>query len=443
MRRLLVVLLAVGLLAACGDDDDGDGSAALAPQVTEAVEWYVGVLNGADPDATEYEARFAPSFRDQVALADFVAVSEQLRTVATDRWLVESLVAAGSEHHATGVLRSGGTAYSLSIQLEPDDPYRILGLLVSPVAPDVELGSLDELRDRVPSLAPSAGLLVAEVVDGSCRPLAEVDAGERVPIGSIFKLYVLGAVGQAVIDGTLSWDQPVTIRDELDSLPSGSTQDEPAGSTLPLEELARRMISVSDNTATDHLIDLVGREEVEAAQAALGHGDPSVNTPFLTTRELFLLKLARTDADRAAYVAASTDERRAQLAELTSQPLPDLRETSFLDPIANDTLEWFASPNELCGAHAGLAALAAQPGGEPIREILAVNPGLATDPSELSYVGFKGGSEPGVLALSWYLERADGRPFVLIATALDTEQPLDSSVEATYLAAVGLVGELP
>ena len=50
------------------------------------------------------------------------------------------------------------------------------------------------------------------------------------------------------------------IRDELDSLPSGTTQDEPPGTGLPVRELALRMIAMSDNTATDHLIDLVGRD---------------------------------------------------------------------------------------------------------------------------------------------------------------------------------------
>ena len=44
------------------------------------------------------------------------------------------------------------------------------------------------------------------------------------------------------------------------------------------------MIAISDNTATDHLIDLVGRDRVEAALTVFGHSDPAMTVPFLTTR---------------------------------------------------------------------------------------------------------------------------------------------------------------
>ncbi len=48
------------------------------------------------------------------------------------------------------------------------------------------------------------------------------------------------------------------VTDESKSLPSGVTQDNLAGMVLMVEELAERVISISDNTATDLLIQLVG-----------------------------------------------------------------------------------------------------------------------------------------------------------------------------------------
>ena len=48
-------------------------------------------------------------------------------------------------------------------------------------------------------------------------------------------------------------------------------QDWPPGAAVTVETLATLMISVSDNTATDTLIRLVGRERVEARLAASGH----------------------------------------------------------------------------------------------------------------------------------------------------------------------------
>ena len=76
----------------------------------------------------------------------------------------------------------------------------------------------------------------------------------------------------------------------------------------------------------------------------------------------------------------------------------------------------------LCRALAALKALSEQPGLEPVAEILSINPGVALDQEAWTYIGFKGGSEPGVLNLNWLLQRADGRWFVLTAGLNDTER---------------------
>ena len=64
------------------------------------------------------------------------------------------------------------------------------------------------------------------------------------------------------------------------------------------------MISVSDNTATDMLINLVGRSAVEAALTATGMASPALDRPFLTTREIFILKLDQWPALAKRYIAA-------------------------------------------------------------------------------------------------------------------------------------------
>jgi len=52
-----------------------------------------------------------------------------------------------------------------------------------------------------------------------------VNSNEVMSLGSVFELYVIGAVVATVGDGTISGDTPVTIEDTLDSLPSGDAQD--------------------------------------------------------------------------------------------------------------------------------------------------------------------------------------------------------------------------
>jgi hypothetical protein len=52
---------------------------------------------------------------------------------------------------------------------------------------------------------------------------------------------------------------------------------------------------------------------------------------------------------------------------------------------------------------------------ERVGSILRKNPGIPHDPKVWKSVGFKGGSEPGVMTLTLLLERTDGRWFVLSA----------------------------
>jgi beta-lactamase class A len=48
----------------------------------------------------------------------------------------------------------------------------------------------------------------------------------------MFKLFVLGAVAKQVQAQRVSWTQPIVIRDDLKSLPSGVLQNDPDGTTV-------------------------------------------------------------------------------------------------------------------------------------------------------------------------------------------------------------------
>jgi hypothetical protein len=74
-----------------------------------------------------------------------------------------------------------------------------------------------------------------------------------------------------------------------------------------------------------------------------------------------------------------------------------------------------------------------------------VNPGMQVDAARWPYVGFKGGSEPGVLQLTWLLRRADDRWFVLSMTVDDPTSAADHALAAVGLAqgALGLLATTP
>ena len=125
-------------------------------------------------------------------------------------------------------------------------------------------------------------------------------------VASAFKLYVLGALAQAVAEGRASWQEQLAISNEHKSLPSGGMGALAAGTRRSLRYFAEQMISVSDNTAADHLIARLGRGAVEKQLVALGNHTATLDEPFLTTREIFALKLA------ASPRAASRLRKRGQ-----------------------------------------------------------------------------------------------------------------------------------
>jgi beta-lactamase class A len=265
-------------------------------------------------------------------------------------------------------------------------------------------------------VAPRVGFLAAEIGDGRCEPVHGYYEDERLAIASTFKLYVLAELARQVQAGEVAWDEQVTVREELRSMPSGDTAFDPAGTALTVETLALRMIRDSDNTATDHLIDRLGRERVEAAFAEFGHEAPELNVPLLLTRELFVFKMYADPALVEEYLDAPDDEQRRILADDVAPVAVNPRNWGhWVGPEWVDRLEWFASPLELCRLLAHLDALADEPELGPLRRILGGNRGGVFGPRAWPFAGFKGGYEAGVVNATWLLERADGRTFVVTA----------------------------
>jgi beta-lactamase class A len=188
------------------------------------------------------------------------------------------------------------------------------------------------------------------------------------------------------------------------------------------------MIWVSDNTATDHLIGRLGREQVEAAMAAMGHGDPALNTPLLTTREFHTLVM--NPELKARYQAADVDAKRALLAEeIAALPAPTIATAAFTAE-ASAGVGWLASANDLCRGMAALLALFDAPGMEPLGAIVALDtvavPAVALDTETWPYIGFKGGRHEGMRSLTWLLQRADGGWFVVAGAFGDPARSLDN-----------------
>lgn len=254
------------------------------------------------------------------------------------------------------------------------------------------------------------------------RVVGELGASDSLAIGSAFKLYLLGALVEDIEQGRRKWSDVVSLDVRAMSLPSGLLQDWPVGAPVTLHTLASLMISRSDNTATDHLLRVLGRTRVERMLATMGHHQPERDRPLLSTMELFKLKGARA----AAYLPLAEQGRRHYLETQLPRMSEDEITFSGADaPTGIDTLEWFASTADLARALDWLRRHTEAPATRPGRELMAINPGVPLPGAELAYVGYKGGSEPGVLNLSFLLRTEAGAWYALVATWNDPRAALD------------------
>ena len=412
----------------------------------QRLAWVVSIINGDRelPDATGIEANFAPSFLDILPASDLIATFQQLQAALAPLEVTEIVGLETPLMLNVVTSTRDGSQIVVSISVEDGDDHLIDGLLFAPYdQQEIEFptfGSWEEVSDALASDSGSFGISVSHLNGEDLEPVNQVQEDVAFAIGSLFKLYVLAAVITTIEAGDLAWSDEIEVVEEYLSYPSGVTQSEPLGTMISVQVLASRMISISDNTATDLLLHHIGRDAVEQALGTLGNSVPELNRPFLSTREMFLLKLGDEDT-RNAFVAANEADRRAQLDELSRASLPPISDVvAWTSPVAVDTIEWFATMRDIEHALLSLRDAWARPGLEPVKDIMMANLGVPFDRDIWSQVAFKGGSEPGVLALAWLLERSDGEVFTFALAVNDSTTPLDQ--EAITLTAGGAVALL-
>jgi beta-lactamase class A len=251
---------------------------------------------------------------------------------------------------------------------------------------------------------------VAKVDNGRCDPVVGTNTDESLPLASIFKLYVLHAVAGAVNNGTVSWDDQLTVTDKSKAVGS-SGLELPPGAHVSVRKAAEKMIATSDNMATDLLIGRLGTRAVEDALVTAGHHDPASMTPFPTMYELFSVGWGQPDL-RSEWKQASSPKVRAQLLQQANsnpyQPDPTRAHT----PASTYGAEWYGSAEDICRVHTALQADAVG-AAAPVKQILSAVAGIQLDRDEWPYIGAKAGGLPGDLTFSWYAVDKTQRPWVV------------------------------
>lgn len=387
---------------------------------------------------------FDPSFLKAVPPA-------QLRKLSSDLFeqfgAIESMPRTESTSALSGKYEAifvNGTVMPVTLGLSSTPPNSIVTLWFGAPAPGLaDLPSAIELLKKLPG---QVSFGVYELSDKELTPIAEHEADRALAIGSAFKLYVLGAFVSEVAQGKRRPEGVVRLETRYCSIPSGKLQTWPRGSPVTLHTLASLMISESDNTATDHLLFALGRERIEGMLGEMGNASPARNVPFLSTGELFRLKLARGGAPAGEYLKREPAARRAYLEADVAEMSIDIQnlDVSLLaKPKHIDTIEWFASARDLCRAMDWLRKATESPKTASLRGILGINPGLDVSKERFDFIGYKGGSETGVLNLTYLLRTKSGTWYALSCGWNDPNAALDDQkLFGIVTRALGLVGKL-
>jgi len=104
------------------------------------------------------------------------------------------------------------------------------------------------------------------------RSGADVGLGDNDPVrtASTIKLPIMAAVFNEVAHGRARWDERLRLRESDKVSGSGVLHEFSDGVELPLRDVVHLMIVVSDNTATNLVIDRITADAVNAFMDALG-----------------------------------------------------------------------------------------------------------------------------------------------------------------------------
>ncbi len=96
----------------------------------------------------------------------------------------------------------------------------------------------------------------------------ELRADERVRTASTIKLPIMVEVFAQVAEGKLQWEEKFTLKNKVSG--SGVLSEFTEGTELDLRTLVNLMIVVSDNTATNMILDRIGTDAVNNRMEELG-----------------------------------------------------------------------------------------------------------------------------------------------------------------------------
>ena len=154
----------------------------------------------------------------------------------------------------------------------------------------------EKILEMVRALPGEIGLVIRDTVTGE-----DISWGKDTPVvaASVIKILVMAEAFRQKEEGILDFEKEITVRKE-DKLPScGALTYLHDGISVQIGDLVTLMIILSDNTATNLLIDLLGQDHIQTMCSTLG-----LSHTFLR-RKLFMPELSRKGIERRQTTRSS------------------------------------------------------------------------------------------------------------------------------------------
>jgi beta-lactamase class A len=146
----------------------------------------------------------------------------------------------------------------------------LMAIVLVPAAAAAQADTEPLRRALEEIIRPYEGTVGVSIQDLATGRGLSIRGGEKFPSASLIKVSVLVALLDEVRRGTIRLDDPITMiaRDQVGG--SGVLQHFHSGLQITVEDAARLMIIISDNTATNLLLDKVPMRAVWAKMDSLG-----------------------------------------------------------------------------------------------------------------------------------------------------------------------------
>lgn len=364
-----------------------------------------------------YEAFFDKNFRDQITLETMNGVFAKINedySVCEDF----SVVSIPDQELAFQVFTSNkkkdesGAPFRLHFiaSLNPDNKFTSLLFRGDLNFAPYEFRSTQEMKDKLASLFnKDKGNKNALYFSVNQKVLVSENENVSVPLGSAFKLFVLYKIASDIKLNKYNWDYLLNIQNKYKSLPSGQMQNLKEGSRYSIYEYALKMISISDNTATDHLMNFVGKRNLENFIISFNEFK-NLQLPFLTTKEMFATRANFSLEEFNNYNKKSFIDKLNIFKNYDYVPISEIGDKLSLwkDPKGIYDIEWFSDAKTMCFLMQKLDDLAKKD--DKLFSILSANTPFV-GPAQTRYSFYKGGSEPGVLTTLYYGENNAGEKY--------------------------------